>query len=145
MSVPEYDLPLSNGEILRIAEYNFGLLESEFITILKNRNPPLDRLTYVNAGIMEEVKIGYDRNFVSLLRTPPISLMQKVGSLKCYDRRECASYDPIDCLMRMKPVREPKAFPVCWQSDRKDDVERMLWTSILFHVREGRNVIIVTD
>lgn len=139
----DYTLNIHTGETIKISEISCFNNPDFDIEIFKSGPDNLSHLvSLIPVPILEEAKIGYTSNFVNLLKTPPKSAFRRLGTLKCYERRECASYKPNLCTLREHDRRERIEFPRCWVFDTKHEEHRMIWTSITMKWREGNYVII---
>lgn len=140
----DYDLQLRNGEKFRISEIILDRVsDPDYVQVLTERGSLLDWIPYIPHSIMEEAKRGLDISFTRYIGSPPIAILKRINNNKCFNRFSCASYFHENCTMKPKQEREKKEFPRCWEADLENEKRRLLMTSIIYQVRENRNVIVV--
>lgn len=142
----DYDLKLSNGEIIKISELDLGRISEFYIReYIKLRKNIVKWIPIIPRAVVEEAKLGYDRNFVKLLGSPPYSVLMRLDNLKCNERYFCASYSPSLCEMKPKKSKKEEDFQRCWVYESLIRDERILISSLVFKWKEGFNIVIIDD
>ncbi len=148
----EYDITLSSGEPILISELDRSRIEdfsSEFENLL---NPLLSRCVKLNRKHIEEMKLGYDKEFRKNFKTP-IYCLSQIGKNLCryktdYKKRQinCSSYDENTCSTLNIDLRKKKSsIPICFEYDSKQILVSMIGTAIIHAWSEGRVVLFVID
>ena len=136
-----YNIKIRTGEILLIAEFVISRYETRYAEVFKNRPYPLTEVPYVKESVINELKSGYDRNFLPVIGNPPHVKILRVKERKCYEREYCASYNYNDCLLRI--TKKNQIFPRCFLYSAESPEIREIMTTIIHLWLENHYVFVV--
>lgn len=143
----EYELILSTGEKLHIAEFDVDVYPILLHpSVSKACKSVLLRVPKISREIMEEAKSGYDDRFKPLLKARPDGALLKVLNHQCGLRKECAMFTDGCSTKNIRP-RNGGGFPECFEfvpeHDDPDSAAKSVGTSIIHAWREGMYSIII--
>jgi len=142
----DYHIKLSNGETINIAELDLNRVDDLYIReYFSVKRKIVQWIPFIPRKIIEEAKTGYDSNFKKYLGSPPQAVLNRIDNTKCNERYFCASYRPDLCTLKPSIQKREGDYPRCWLYESIMKSERLILSSLIFKMKEGFHIIIVSD